>query len=359
MKTFIAAVLLSLVVASAGEAQEKNYPKAKVSFDDYKGLVAEVESQRASRLVDLDTFLKMSEEPGTIILDTRSDFRFDRIHVKGAKHLSFTDFTQDNLRKLIPSPDTKILIYCNNNFEGDQRDFATKSMEPSLRRGDAVASQVAPRQKPIMLALNIPTYINLHGYGYHNVYELNELVKVKDPRVAFEGSIVESNLTAQSVAAEVCPLHRTLAFRAALQDVDKNTKELSGLSNPRPRVWTSGYKTATPGERVQFAIDYQNFLEPTRDTGAMTDFYVVPVIPYDARISFGLQWWRTSDKTYSGRPPVDANWVHDALVDAGNSIHLTCQAMKAMKAYRVTQNSLELDGVDNKKIEVSAKQKGE
>ena len=42
-----------------------------------------------------------------------------------------------------------------------------------------------------MMALNIPTYVNLHGYGYRNVYELHELVKVTDPRIAFEGSIVE------------------------------------------------------------------------------------------------------------------------------------------------------------------------
>ena len=42
-----------------------------------------------------------------------------------------------------------------------------------------------------MMALNIPTHINLYGYGYRNVYELNELVNVNDPRIAFEGSIVE------------------------------------------------------------------------------------------------------------------------------------------------------------------------
>jgi hypothetical protein len=336
MKTFIA-VLLTLVVANAGVAQENNYPKAKVSFDDYKGLVAEVESHRASRLVDLDTFLKMSKDPGTIILDTRSDLRFDRIHLKGAKHLGFTDFTQDNLRKLIPSPDTKILIYCNNNFEGDQRDFATKQMRPDPRPGDKVTSELAPKQKPIMLALNIPTYINLYGYGYHNVYELDELVKVKDPRIAFDGSVVESNLAAQSDAAKVCPLHRTHGFRAALEDVDKNTTELSSLGNPKPRVWTSGYKTATPEERVRFALYYQMFLESEGEKGQIADLYIAPVMPYDARVSFGLSWWQQAVAS-SGRPPVDASWVHDALVDAGNSIALTCEKMKAMEAFRVKQS---------------------
>jgi hypothetical protein len=37
-----------------------------------------------------------------------------------------------------------------------------------------------------------PGRFSLFGYGYQNVYELNELVKVNDPRISFEGSVVES-----------------------------------------------------------------------------------------------------------------------------------------------------------------------
>jgi rhodanese-related sulfurtransferase len=191
MKMRIAVVLIVLLAANAGLAQVKNYPKAKVSFDDFKGLVAEVEAHRAKRLVDLNTFLKMSREPGVIILDSRSAFRYDRIHIKGARHLAFTDFTQDNLAKVIPTFETTILIYCNNNFDGNQVDFASKIAAPRPRTGNAVANQFAAQEKPIMMALNIPTYINLYGYGYHNIYELDELVKVNDPRIAFEGSIVD------------------------------------------------------------------------------------------------------------------------------------------------------------------------
>ena len=180
-----------MLAANAGLAQNTNYPKAKVSFDDFKGLVAEVEAHRAARLIDLNAFLKMSEKEGVIILDSRSDFRFDRIHLKGAKHLAFTDFTQDNLRKLIPDPETTILIYCNNNFDGNQIDFASKVALPGPKPDNALQSQFAAQAKPRMMALNIPTYINLYGYGYHNVYELNELVKVTDPRIKFEGTIAE------------------------------------------------------------------------------------------------------------------------------------------------------------------------
>lgn len=191
-KFFGTAFTIALFAVHPGWAKGPNYPKAKVSFPDFKGLVAEVEAHRASRLVSLDAFLKMSKEPGTIILDSRSTFRYDRIHLQGAKHLSFTDFTQSNLKGVIPSFDTKILIYCNNNFDGNQTDFASKIALPPP---NPVATQMASQAKPVMMALNIPTYINLYGYGYRNVYELDELVKVSDPRIRFEGSIVKGRPT--------------------------------------------------------------------------------------------------------------------------------------------------------------------
>ena len=180
-------VPMLLLVANTALAQAKNYPPAKVSFRDFKQLVAAVKPHRAERLIDLDTFLKMSKEPDAIIFDSRSDFRYNRIHIKGARHLSFTDFTQDNLGKVIPSFDTKILIYCNNNFEGNQTDFASKIALPGAVPSGA---QFRVQEKPRMMALNIPTYVNLYGYGYRNVYELAELVHVDDPRIEFEGSIV-------------------------------------------------------------------------------------------------------------------------------------------------------------------------
>lgn len=187
-----------LLVAGAACGQDTSYPKAKVSFDDFRGLVAKVETHRADRLVDLDTFLRMIQEPGAIILDTRSTFRFERIHVKGARHLSFPDFTQANLGRVIPSFDTTVLIYCNNNFEGNQTDFASKVAFPQAGPRVSPAEQFAAQEKPLMMALNIPTYVNLYGYGYRNVYELNELVDVNDPRITFEGTIVGERLGTES-----------------------------------------------------------------------------------------------------------------------------------------------------------------
>jgi hypothetical protein len=79
------------------------------------------------------------------------------------------------------------LIYCNNNFDGDPIDFASKMAKPKTN----IETQILSNRKPIMLALNIPTHIDLYGYGYKNIYELDELVNVNDSRIQFEGTEVK------------------------------------------------------------------------------------------------------------------------------------------------------------------------
>ena len=175
--------LPSTVFADSPDTPE--YPSAKVSYADFKTLVETVEKHRSERLVGLDEFLEMSKDPTTVILDTRSAERFERIHVAGAKHLNFSDFNQRSLAELIPDPNTRILIYCNNNFEGNPVDFTTKMVLPPT-----ASDEVIDEERPVMMALNVPTYINLYGYGYQNVYELDELVNVSDQRIEFEGTII-------------------------------------------------------------------------------------------------------------------------------------------------------------------------
>ena len=186
-----AAILLISSSIFAQNKSDENYPKSLASYNDFKTLVDEVEPYRAERLINLDEFLKMSKEKNVVILDTRSAYHYERKHLKGAIHLDFSDFTQQNLWNLIPDPNTKILIYCNNNFDGDQIDFTSKVSKPSrARKKKEYDTQILPERKPLMLALNIPTFINLYGYGYKNVYELDELVQVDNKRIKFEGTAV-------------------------------------------------------------------------------------------------------------------------------------------------------------------------
>lgn len=178
---------------------------SKVNFDDYENLTREVNLYRKNRLIDWKTFNLYSKESNTVILDTRSKEMYDRKHLKGAVHLNFSDFTQDNLARLIPNPNTRILIYCNNNFGDDPVNFTTKSYIPprkpqlqvftnrsskqSLEQFPVQQIQIEPA-KELTLALNIPTFINLYGYGYTNVYELSEFISVFNPKLVFEGTDV-------------------------------------------------------------------------------------------------------------------------------------------------------------------------
>ena len=82
----------------------------------------------------------------------------------GAVNLPFSDFTQAKLDKLLGDKSKRILIYCNNNFSDDIEPVPLKRVE---------------------LALNIPTFINLFGYGYENIYELEEVLSVEDERIRF------------------------------------------------------------------------------------------------------------------------------------------------------------------------------
>lgn len=185
--TFSLALMLGLNSLFA-QAQRASIPPAKVDYDAFEKLTAEVKQHRKTRLLNLDEFLRVSKEEKVLILDTRSDAMYASKHIKGAVHLNFSDFTQDNLASVIPDFNTKILIYCNNNFEGDEVNFASK--EVVTYKVDATIAKPA-KVKPITLALNIPTYINLYGYGYRNVFELSELVSVDDKRVEFEGTSVK------------------------------------------------------------------------------------------------------------------------------------------------------------------------
>ncbi len=172
------------------------FKKALVDFDAYEKVAAEAKKHRATRLVNVEQFLKMSNEKGTVILDTRSNAMYKGKHIKGAIHLDFTEFTAASLNALLPNNNTRILIYCNNNFDDKPLQltrpdyFATKSVMPSIKFKDKKLTTLT-KQSQLTLALNIPTYINLYGYGYKNVYELNELVNTTfDKRIEFEGTAV-------------------------------------------------------------------------------------------------------------------------------------------------------------------------
>lgn len=167
MKHIIAlACILSAVVL---RADDKSIPNRLIDYPGFLKGAHEVAALRKERRVTEDEFLRMSHEPGTIIFDARSGEKYRLLHVKGATHLSLPDVTAEELAKIIPTKTTRILIYCNNNFENEPLAFPGKGVSASL---------------------NIYTFNTLHSYGYTNVYELGPLLDRRTTRIPLEGSTV-------------------------------------------------------------------------------------------------------------------------------------------------------------------------
>ena len=139
-----------------------------IDMKGYLAVAAEAAQHRESRRLTEDEFIRMSKEPGVIVLDARSAEKYNELHIKGAINLSFPDITVDSLNATLPDKNARILIYCNNNFVGEQRAFPTKM---------AIAS------------LNLSTYISLYSYGYRNIYELGPLLDVNTSKLEFERAL--------------------------------------------------------------------------------------------------------------------------------------------------------------------------
>ncbi|MEO0449801.1 MAG: rhodanese-like domain-containing protein [Pseudomonadota bacterium] len=155
------AIATFIGIGLAASAQE--IPgSAEIDFAGFMDLGDEVFELREDRLLTLQAFNDMAETPNTIILDARSRYAFEEGHIEGAVNLPFSDFTDEKLADVIPSKDTRILIYCNNNFSDDAEPIPLKR---------------------VSLALNIPTFINLYGYGYENIYELGVLTETTNEDV--------------------------------------------------------------------------------------------------------------------------------------------------------------------------------
>jgi hypothetical protein len=153
---------LALLLCSATvTAQDRN---PQIDYAGFQQLTGNVSSYRQERLLSWSEFQAAARKPGTLVLDARSADAYAAGHIRGAVSLPFTDFTAESLGRVIGEKHRPILIYCNNNFANDQPPVMKKAAE---------------------LALNIQTFINLVGYGYPNVRELNEVVDFNDPRIGW------------------------------------------------------------------------------------------------------------------------------------------------------------------------------
>jgi hypothetical protein len=151
-------VLLLALVAAA-------HANPAIDMDGYLRVSREAAEHRETRRVSEEEFIRMSREPGTVVLDARSREKYDELHVEGAVSLPFPDIAIESLKRTIPEKSTRVLIYCNNNFANAEGPFPAKIARASL---------------------NLSTYIALYSYGYRNVHELGPLIDLKASKLQFE-----------------------------------------------------------------------------------------------------------------------------------------------------------------------------
>ena len=168
MKPILLVVIcIATFVSSPASLAEGLPPNPAIDMDAHLRVSVEAARLRESRRLTEDEFIRMSRLPGTVVLDARSREKFEELHVKGAVHLSFPDIAIESLDRLLPDRNTPILIYCNNNFTGNESAFASK---------------VAPA------SLNLSTFITLYIYGYRNVWELGPRIELEATQLEFESS---------------------------------------------------------------------------------------------------------------------------------------------------------------------------
>ncbi|MET3131878.1 rhodanese-related sulfurtransferase [Oxalobacteraceae bacterium GrIS 1.11] len=108
-------------------------------------------AEEAKKVIPDDEFYKMAlrdekkiasfesvaaalRDGGVILLDVRSPREFQRSHVVGAISLPTTELTDEALRKIMPSKQSRIVIYCANNFRPSRMVSLTTMAYPAIKR---------------------------------------------------------------------------------------------------------------------------------------------------------------------------------------------------------------------------------
>jgi len=165
----ISVLVISATLAADVPSQSPAPPvNPAIDMKGYLQVAQEAAKHRETRRLTEADFIRMSKESGTLVLDCRSREKYDQLHIDGAINLSFPDITIESLRRVLPDRNTRVLIYCNNNFKNSEEAF--------------------PSKMPLA-SLNISTFIALYTYGYRNVYELAPLIDPAKSKLRLVGAL--------------------------------------------------------------------------------------------------------------------------------------------------------------------------
>src|SRR5882672_5788305 len=126
IRLFVLTLIILCVVPLAQAQSKAVIANPSIDMKGYLMVAAEAAKHREAHRLSEEDFMRMSNQPGVVILDARSKEKFDELHIKGAINLSFSDIAVESLKRTFPDKNARILIYCNNNFQGEPKAFPTK-----------------------------------------------------------------------------------------------------------------------------------------------------------------------------------------------------------------------------------------
>lgn len=159
-----------MLLFGIGSILAKPIPNRLIDYKEFQKIVITSAAERESHRLTESQFIAAMDSTNAVLLDARSASKYVLRHIRGAVNLPFTEFTANSLANIIPTRATKILIYCNNNFEGSPLAFASKAPAASL---------------------NVSTYTSLRAYGYTNIFELGPLLNIRTTAIPFEGAEIK------------------------------------------------------------------------------------------------------------------------------------------------------------------------
>lgn len=154
--------MIPLMLFASMLAADNPPANPQIDYAAFAKMARDLQPVRARHRLSLAQFQAMAASGQAVILDARSADAFATGHIEGAINLPLTDFTAEALAEKLPDRSRPVLIYCNNNFVNDKAPVMLKAPPVSL---------------------NIQTFINLHAYGYRQVWELADRVDFTDPAV--------------------------------------------------------------------------------------------------------------------------------------------------------------------------------
>lgn len=147
MRTIVAVAIFNLFIFSDLMADPNVVPLQTVSPEKFHREALENFSMEriSKRKASLDQLKAWMEKRDVILIDLRDEAEYKKSHIKGAINIPVAKLEPDNVSKYIPSKESRVVVYCQQNFS---------------------MSRMLP-----LTTLGYPIIIQL---GYNNVYMLEE-----------------------------------------------------------------------------------------------------------------------------------------------------------------------------------------